>query len=45
MLGNSKSVKFLGGEKARTLQKLTWKEIRDELKRNVPGVQTGLDEQ
>ena len=39
-----KSAKTLGTEKARALQKLTWKEISDELKANVPEVQAGLDE-
>lgn len=39
-----KSAKILGTKKARALQQLTWKEIRDELKANVPEVQAGLDD-
>ena len=33
----------ISSEKARALQKLVWKEVIEELKANVPGLQAGLD--
>ncbi|KAL1857093.1 hypothetical protein Daus18300_010436 [Diaporthe australafricana] len=37
------AAKPIDSEKARTLQRLVWKEIIDELKANVPELQVGLD--